>query len=67
MSDDMAADLFTEGAHRRNINLVFIMQNLFFRGKQSRTVSVNAHYIYLILLKNSRDRQQLEAFGRLTL
>ena len=61
MNDDTAANLFTDGAHHRNISVVFIIQNLFFQGKQSRTISVNAHYF--ILQKNVRDRQQVETFG----
>ena len=62
MNDDTAADVFTEGEHHLNISVVFIIQNLFFQWKQSRTISVNAHY--LILLKNPRDRQQVEVFER---
>ena len=62
MNDDRAPDLFTEGTHHRNITAIYIIQNLFFEGKQSKTVSVNAHYF--ILLKNPRDRQQVEVFGR---
>ena len=62
MNDDNAADLFTEGAHHQNTSIIFIIQNLFFQGKQSRTISVNAHYI--VLLKNPRDRSQVEALGR---
>ena len=62
MNDDTAADLFTEGAHHRNINLIFIIQNLLFQGKQSRTINVNAYY--LILMKNPWDRQQVEVFER---
>ena len=64
LSDETAADLFSEGAHHHNISIVFIMQSLFFQGKQSRTISLNADYF--ILLKNPRDRQQVEAFGRQT-
>ena len=30
MNDDRAADLFTEGAHHRNISVVFNIKNLFF-------------------------------------
>ena len=60
--NDKAADLFTEGTHHHNMSVVFIIQNLFFQGKQSRTISVNARYF--ILLKNPRGRQQVEAFGR---
>ena len=62
MNDDTAADLFREGAHHRNISVIFIIQNLFFQDKQSRTVNMNAHYF--ILLKNPRDRQHVEVFGR---
>ena len=61
MNDDTAVDLFTQGAHHHNISVVFIIK-IFFQGKQSRTISVNAHYF--ILLKNPQDRQQVEAFGR---
>ena len=42
MNDDTAADC-----------AVFIIQNLLFQGKQSRTMSVNAHHF--ILLKNPWD------------
>ena len=62
MNDNTAADLFTEGAHHQNTSVIFIIQNLFFQGKQSRTISVNAHYF--VLLKNPRDRSQIETFGR---
>ena len=54
MNDDTAADLLREGAYHHNISVVFIIQNLFFQGKQSRTISVNAHFF--ILLKHPRDR-----------
>ena len=33
MNDDSTADLFKEGAHHRNISVIFIIQNLFFQGK----------------------------------
>ena len=46
MNDDTAFDLFTEGAHHRNISVVFIKQNLFFQGKQSMTISVNARTLF---------------------
>ena len=39
MNDDTAADLYTEGAHHRNISVVFIIENLFFQGKQSRSIN----------------------------
>ena len=34
MNDDTADDLFTKGAHHRNISVVFIIQNLFFQSQQ---------------------------------
>ena len=43
VNDDMAVDLFMEGAHHHNISVVFITQNLFFQGRQSRTINVSAH------------------------
>ena len=58
--DDMAADLFTEGAHNHKCHLYHT--NFIFQGKQSRTISANAHYF--ILLKNPRNLQQVEVFGR---
>ena len=61
INDDTAAALFTEGAHHRNISIVFIIRNLFFQGQQSRTNSVNANYF--IFLKNPGDRQQVQAFN----
>ena len=61
MNDDTAVGLFTERVHHRNISVIFIIQNLFFQGKQSRTVSLNAHYF--ILLRNPWDRQQVEVYG----
>ena len=44
------------------MSVVFIIQNLSLQGKQSRTISVNPHYF--VLLKNPRDRQHVETFGR---
>ena len=55
MSNDTAADLFTEAAHQCDISIIFI--------KQSRTEqSVNAHYF--ILLKHPRDRQQVQGVSK---
>jgi hypothetical protein len=51
------ADLFTRGSHHRNADVIFIMQNLFPKGKHMRTLSVNAQY--MVLLKNPRDKAQI--------
>ena len=56
------ANLFTKHSHHMNISVIFIVQNLFYQSKQMRTISLNAHYF--ILLKNPRDRLQVQNLGR---
>jgi hypothetical protein len=48
-----AASLFTKKSHHRNISVMYIEQNLFHKGKNHRTISLNAHY--MVLFKNPRD------------
>lgn len=50
-------DLFTKGCHHKNISVFFITQNIFYKGKNQRDLSLNAHY--LILFKNPRDKAQI--------
>ncbi len=61
MDSDAAAglmsDIFTKFSHHRNITCIFILQNLFPKFKQARTISLNAHYI--VLMKNNRDKAQV--------
>lgn len=54
--------LFTKGTHHRNLSVIFITQNLFHQSKDSRDISLNAHYI--ILMKSPRDKQQLGTIAR---
>jgi len=54
--------LFTEGSHHRNLSIIYIVQNLFDKGKSHRTVSLNAQYI--VLFKNPRDKSQIDTLGR---
>ena len=49
--------LFTQEAHHRNLTVIFIVQNLFYQGREMRTISLNAHY--LVLYKNPRDKSQI--------
>lgn len=56
------SQLFTEGSHHRNLSIVYIVQNLFDKGRAHRTVSLNAQYI--ILFKNPRDKSQLQMLAR---
>jgi hypothetical protein len=51
-TDQRVASLFTKKSHHRNISVMYIVQNLFHRGKHHRTINLNAHY--MVLLKNPR-------------
>ena len=44
---DRIVDLFTKISHHRNLSLVYLTQNIFYKNKQSRTLSLNSHYLVL--------------------
>ena len=46
--------LFTLEAHHKNLTVIFIVQNVFYHGREMRTISINAHY--LVLYKSPRDK-----------
>ena len=50
-------DLFTKGCHHKNISVSFITQNIFYKGKNVRDISLNCHY--MVLFKNPRDKAQI--------
>ena len=54
MNDYTTANLFMEGVHNRSICVVFMIQNIFFQCKQSKSISVNAHY-FILLKKPQSD------------
>ena len=60
-SGDVTA-MFTRAAHHKPCFIIFIMQNLFPPGKESRTRSLNTHYY--VILKNPRDKSQIEFLAR---
>lgn len=60
--DERLTYLFTKASHHLNMTVIFITQNLFHKGKEMRTVSLNSHY--LILFKNRRDMSQINHLGR---
>ena len=49
--------LFTKVSHHQHVTVIFLTQNLFQKGAQSRTRSLNASYI--VLMKNPRDASQI--------
>ena len=56
-TDDRITKLFTKGSHHRDISVMYIVQNLFGKNKEQRTISLNSHY--LVLFKNPRDGSQI--------
>jgi hypothetical protein len=60
--DKKLANLFTKGSHHMGISVVFIVQNMFHKGSEMRTISLNSHYI--MIMKNPRDRSQIVHLGR---
>ena len=51
-------DLFTIKAHHEQCFIMFVTQNLFPPGKESRTRNLNTHYY--AIFKNPRDKSQFE-------
>ena len=60
-SKDVTA-MFTRAAHHKPCFIIFVMQNLFPPGKESRTRSLNTHYYSIF--KNPRDKSQVEFLAR---
>jgi hypothetical protein len=60
-TDQRVASLFTKKSHHKNISVMFIVQNLFHRGKHHRTISRNAHY--MVLFKNLTNVSQIIALA----
>lgn len=58
----IVSELFTKGSHHRKISVILVTQNFFVRGKESRNISLNAHYI--VLFKNPRDKSTSFTIGR---
>ena len=59
-NDDRITQIFTKHSHHLNISVLFLTQNLFFKG--TRTISLNTNYF--ILFKNVRDTTQIGILGR---
>lgn len=56
-TDGRVTKLFTKGSHHRNISVIDIVQNLFNKNKENRTISLNSQY--MVLFKNPRDASQI--------
>ncbi len=56
------AKIFTKASHHMNLSIIFFSQNLFLQGRQTRTISLNSHY--MAIFKNPRDRAQFSFLSR---
>ena len=59
-ADQRVTDIFTKHSHHRDVSVMFLTQNIFYKG--ARTMSLNAHY--LVLFKNPRDASQITFLSR---
>ena len=55
--DKRIADLFTKGSDHQNLSVIYIVQNIFQQGRETRNISLNARYI--VLFKSPQDKQQI--------
>lgn len=56
-TDERVTQLFTKGSHHHNISVVYLVQNVFGKNKELRTISLNTHY--MVIFKNPRDGSQI--------
>ena len=61
-ADKRVTKLFTKGSHHKNCSVMFIVQNIFDKNKEMRTISLNAHYT--VAFKNPRDMSQIHHLAR---
>ena len=61
-NDQRITSLFTKGCHHRNLSVIFILQNIFHRGKELRDMSLNCHH--LVLFKSPRDSSQVNHLAK---
>ena len=61
-SNSMVSKLFRRGRSHLGCSLVLMLQNIFPKGTQSMTISINAQY--QVLFRNPRDSLQVSIFAR---
>ena len=61
-SNSMVSKLFTCGRSYLGCSLVLVLQNIFPKGTQSRTISIDAQY--QVLFRNPRDSLQISILAR---
>ena len=61
-TDERVTKIFTKISHHKNVSVLYLSQNLFYKSNHTRTISLNAHY--LVLFKNVRDSTQVANLAR---
>ena len=52
-SSSSVADLITKGSHKRNLTVIYLVQNVYNHGKSQKTILLNSHYS--VVFRNGRD------------
>jgi len=67
--DDMMTNLtpdfvriFCNLSHHESASIILLTQNLFYKAKEFRTISLNTHY--MVLMKNGRNLDQISTLAR---
>ena len=61
-ADKSVTHMFTRLSHHKGISVFFLVQNIFNKNKEMRTISDNSHYV--ILFKIPRNRSQVSYLAR---
>ena len=61
-TDNRVTKIFTKISHHMDVSVLYLTQNLFYGGKQNRTIGLNAHY--LVIFQNPRDVTQVANLAR---
>ena len=61
-TDERVTKLFTKKSHHCNTSVIYLVQHLFTKEKESRAISINAQY--MVLFKNPRDNTQVVNFAK---
>ena len=61
-TDERVTNLFTKKSHHCNTSVIYLVQNLFPKNKESRTISLNSQYI--VVFKNTRDVSQMTTLAK---
>ena len=56
-TDGRVTNIFTKGSHHQNMSVIYIVQNVFSKNKEHRTITLNTHYF--VIFKNPRDVSQI--------